>query len=276
MKKILFTLCYCIASFATFAQYEGTITWSMKMEITDPKLKAQMEQANKQMSDPANQAKVKELEEKMNDPQFKAMMEKNPEMKAMIEAQIASMKTGNAGNMFENMMPKSMEIKVKGGNSLSKISGGAFESEVLYLKDKQESYTIDTKNKTYTVHSSAKQEEKPMDVKVTKTEEFATILNYKCRKFIAEATEHGQNMTYFIWATNDIKDLDPKQFSKMKVGRGNSAFLEKVEGVPLKIEGKMQQGLMVMEVTSIKKESIPASVMQIPAGFTEKKGHPGY
>jgi hypothetical protein len=270
-KSTLFLLCSLI-SFLAVAQYEGTITWGLKMEITDPKLKAQMEQANKQMSDPNNQAKMKELEEKMNDPQFKAMMEKNPEMKAMIESQMAAMKNGSGGNLMDNMMPKSMEIKTKDGNSLSKISGGAFESEVLYLKDKQESYTIDRKNKTYTVHTAPKPDDKTSDIKVTKTEEFATILSYKCRKYLAEVPEHGQKVTYFIWATTDIKDLDPKQFSKMRVGKGGSAsFMEKVDGVPLKIEAKMPQGNMTMEVTSLKKEPIPASLMQIPTGFTEKK-----
>jgi hypothetical protein len=65
-------------------QFEGTVTWTMKMEVTDPKLKAEMERGQQRMSDPANQAKMKEMQEKMNDPRMKAMMESNPQMKAQM------------------------------------------------------------------------------------------------------------------------------------------------------------------------------------------------
>ena len=56
----------------------GIIKWSVKTEITDPKMKAQMEEAQKKMSDPATQAQMKQMQEKMNDPQMKAMMDANP------------------------------------------------------------------------------------------------------------------------------------------------------------------------------------------------------
>ena len=51
--------------------FEGTIKWSMKMNITDPKMKAQMEEAERKMKDPATQAQMKQAMEKMNDPRSK-------------------------------------------------------------------------------------------------------------------------------------------------------------------------------------------------------------
>lgn len=269
MKKQLLSSIFALVSIAVSAQFQGTFVWNIKMEITDPKMKAQMEQANKQMNDPANQAKMKELEQKMNDPQFKAMMEQNPEMKAMIEAQLNAMKSGSGGSMMDNMMPKSIETHLKDGNSLSKIIGGAFEGETLYLKAKDETYRIDQKNKTYSVEKKA-EPSKTEEYKVTKTEEFASILKYKCRKYLVEQTDAKQKVTYSLWATTDIKNLDPKQFSKLRMGHSQASFIEKIDGVPLKIQGQMPQGTMTMEVTSLKEETLPSSMFEIPAGFTKK------
>jgi hypothetical protein len=59
MKKILF-LVLTLSVFTGKAQnFEGIITWKITSEITDPQMKAQMEQAQKQMNDPATQAQMK-------------------------------------------------------------------------------------------------------------------------------------------------------------------------------------------------------------------------
>src|SRR5882672_11219105 len=103
----------------------------MKMEITDPKLKTQMAEAQQKMNDPATQAKMKEFQEKLKDPKFKAMMESTPQMKAMME----KMTQGN-GDMMSNMMPKGMIIKMKDGNSLTTMDGGIMAGDFLHTADK--------------------------------------------------------------------------------------------------------------------------------------------
>src|SRR5690349_8843934 len=106
MKNLLILL-ILISATATFGQnFEGTIKWTMKMDITDPAKKAQMEDAQKKMSDPATQAKMKELEAKMKDPQFKAMLESNPQMKAQIEKAMGAVQSGD----MNSLMPKGMVI----------------------------------------------------------------------------------------------------------------------------------------------------------------------
>src|SRR5262249_47645484 len=85
MKKLMMMLLMFATAKVWAQNFEGTIKWSMKMEVTDPELKAKMADGQQKMNDPANQAKMKELQEKMKDPQFKAMMENNPQMKAMME-----------------------------------------------------------------------------------------------------------------------------------------------------------------------------------------------
>lgn len=71
MKIKLLIVFVLLANVVLAQDFEGTIKWSMKMDITDPKLKAQMEEAERKMQDPATQAQMKQAMEKMNDPQFK-------------------------------------------------------------------------------------------------------------------------------------------------------------------------------------------------------------
>src|SRR5690606_9982755 len=125
---------------------------------------------------------------KMNDPEFKKMMESNPQMKAQIE-QMLKMAEGGETN---SLMPKSMVLKIKDNNSVSLMEGGVLGNhEILSLKNKK-SYKIDRKAKTYSVMSTAEDSAKFDNVKITKTNETKTILNYPCTKYIAESTIQGQ------------------------------------------------------------------------------------
>ena len=165
--------------------FEGTVKWSMKMDITDPKMKAEMEKGQKQMDDPARQAEMKEMEEKMNDPQMKAMMEANPQMKAQMENAMKMMKGGG----MNSMMPKGFTVKMKGGNTLT-IMEGSMAQEILHQKDKDQSVRLDRENKTYSVlptySGSGNAKTPPVAPKVTKTAETAKILNYNCVKYLVE------------------------------------------------------------------------------------------
>ncbi|MBC7390054.1 MAG: DUF4412 domain-containing protein [Opitutaceae bacterium] len=271
MKNTFLAILIFLFPLTVQAQFEGTIIWNFKMEITDPKLKAQMELANSKMNSPEMKAQMQALEAKMNDPEMKALLEKNPEMKAMIEKQLEATKSGSGGSMMDNMMPKSMEIHIKNSNSLTKMIGGAFDNETLFLKDKETSYLIDRKNKTYTVLPQSKTS-KTEEYKVTKTTETSTLLGYKCMKYIVETTERGQKIVNNVWATTDIKDLDPKQFSKIRIGQTQrSTFMEKIDGVPLKMIVNIPQGQMNIEIASLKKEPLSPGMFSLPAGFTEKK-----
>lgn len=264
-----------VATQVSAQNFEGTIKWSMKMEITDPALKAKMADGQKKMNDPANQARMKEMQAKMNDPQMKAMMENNPQMKAMME-KMAQGQQGGGNDMMSNMMPKGMIIKIKDGNSLVTMDGGMMAGDVLTQKDKPESIRLDRQNKTYSVMPSGKgpgtemnEGAKPV---VTKTNETTKIIGYNCTKYVVVMTERGQTITNNIWATTEIKDIDMKAFAKHKMGRGQSMFYEGIDGIPLKIESGTKEGNMVMEVTEIKKESLNASDFTIPSDYKETKG----
>jgi hypothetical protein len=270
MKKLIFVI-VLLCSANVFAQkFEGTVKWTMKMEITDPKQKAQVEDAQKQMSDPANQAKMKEMQDKMNDPQFKAMMEANPQMKAQMMQMMTAMQGGGG---MASLMPSGFTIKIKDDNALTKVEGGMFASEILYIKAKDQSYTLDRQNKTYSIMNppSTVTEMKEGDVKVTKTNETSKVLNYTCTKYIVEITNNGNKIIQNVWATNEIKDFDLKALSKQKFGK-NKMYLEKIDGVPLKIEMSTKEANIKMEVTEINKESLSTADFTIPADYKEVPG----
>jgi hypothetical protein len=270
MKKLIFAIVLLCSANAFAQKFEGTVKWAMKMEITDPKQKAQMENAQKQMSDPANQAKMKELQDKMNDPQFKAMMEANPQMKAQMQQMMSAMQ--GSGNM-SSLMPSGFTIKIKDDNALTKVEGGMFASEILYIKAKDQSYTLDRQNKTYSIINppSSVNSVKDSDIKVTKTNETGKVLNYNCTKYIVEITNNGNKVVQNVWATNEIKDFDLKALTKQKFGK-YKMYLEKIDGVPLKIEMNTNEASVKMEVTEINKESLSSAEFTIPADYKEVPG----
>jgi hypothetical protein len=277
MKNIIIPILLIVLNFNLKGQnFEGSITWSVTMEITDTELKKKLESSNQQLAEPANQAKLKELQKQLNDPQTKALLDQNPQMKDLIEKQLAALGNSSSAGAINSLTPKSIEIKLKNGNSLVNTIGGIYESEILYLKGTDRTYIIDKKNKTYSPHENKPSSEQA-HFTVTKTDEIITILNYKSRKYIVDANEKGQKLQYFVWTTLDIKDLDGKQFSRIRIGQStNSSFISKVEGVPLKIQVSTKEGKVVLQVINIKKEVLPNDLFMIPAGFTEKKGGYGY
>ncbi len=270
MKKILFVL-LLTATLARGQGFEGVINWKMTMEITDPKVKAQMEEAQKRMNDPAQQAQMNEMAERMNDPQMKAMMEANPQMKAQLEK---AMKMAQGGGDMSSIMPTGYSIKIKNQNSLISMQGGMMaNTDILFLREKNTTYRIDRESKTYSTlpQSTSEDQASKMDVKVTKTSETTKVLGYTCVKYIVDVTtEDGNAMQQFFWTTTAIKDIDFKSMANDRMSNGKQRmYFDKVDGVPLKVEMSMPQGSMTMEVTELKKISLPASDFAIPAGFKE-------
>ena len=269
MKKVVLALVLILVVMTGRSQsFEGIMHWSMKMDITDPEMKAKAEEAKKKANDPANQARIKEMQAKMNDPQFKAMLESNPQMKAQVETLMKSMVAGD----MSSMMPTGVTIKLKGGNSLISIQGGMMDkNDALYLADKDQTYAINNPAKSYMVmkkNTTTTPHEKP---KITKTSETAKIMGYNCTKYLIEQNgPDGNSMKINYWTTTEIKDIDMKSLAKQQMGNQSLIYAD-VEGVPVKIEMAMPQGLMVMEMTDIKKESLPASDFTVPAGYTETK-----
>lgn len=271
MKKILFfVFVNLLVTFTKAQNFEGIITWKITSEITDPKAKAQMDEAQQKMKDPETQAQMKEMQEKMNDPQVKAMMDANPQMKAQMEA---ALKMAQGGGDMSAMMPTGYTIKMKNQNVLSTTEGGMMAMEMLYLNDKKTTYKIDRQAKTYSplpAQDPTQDPAKKADIKVTNTSETVKVLDYTCTKYIVESTTKGHTMQQVFWTTTAIKDFDFKSMAHQRMGNSQqSLFYEQIDGVPLKIEMVMPQGKMVMEVTELKKQSLSGADFAIPGGYKE-------
>lgn len=268
MKRLITCLLVTLAWGATAQNFEGIAKFTVKADITDPAMKAKMEAAQKQMSDPAQQAKMKEMEARMNDPQMKAMMDANPQMKAQMEGMMKMSQSGDVSSMI----PKGMTVEIKNQNTLTKMEGGMMPMDILYLKDKNQSVSLNRENKTYTILSSASttpaQTSKP---KVTKTNQTARILTYTCTKYIVEMTEAGKTMTNNVWATTEIKDFNLNHLSNQRIG-SQGLYLEGIEGVPLKMEMTTPEMKMTMEAIEVKRQPLPASDFTIPSDYKEVKG----
>jgi hypothetical protein len=269
MKKLL-TILFLFSTLLVQAQnFEGIVRWSMKSEITDPKMKAQMEEGIKQMNDPANQAKMKQMMDQMNNPQMKAMMDANPQMKEQMESAMKMMQGGN----MASLLPTGFILKVKGMNSVTIMEGGMAPMEILHLYDQNKSYELNRAKKTYrTMSIEVPENETKETVKVSKTTEKMKVLNHTCTKYIATIIRNEKSVDQIFWTTTEISDFDMKKFMKHKVGdTKQSIFYEGIEGVPLRIEMITSEAKMIMEAQEIKRQSLSASDFAIPSDFTETK-----
>lgn len=208
----------------------------------------------------------KDLQEKMNDPKMKEAMEKNPQLKAQMEAMMNSQNGGG----LNSMMPSEMLVRIKGEKTLTKMTGGMMDGmEILYDGTAGKSYTIDQANKTYSEMSGGDMHaNQGPDPTVTKTDETTTILGYTCTRYDVTYSEHGNSVTQHIWATKDIPGVDIKALAQQHMGSGPN-FMEKIDGVPLKIEMSSPQMSMTMEATELKKEAQNAADFTIPSDFKQ-------
>ncbi|MBO9700560.1 MAG: DUF4412 domain-containing protein [Sporocytophaga sp.] len=277
MKKELLLILFIFIAGTTFSQnFEGTIKWAMKIDLKN----AQLKDANKgNGSAPQMDVEIKKLEDQMNEPEFKKQMEANPQLKSLMEENLNRLKSMQAasGAGAGSFMPTSVLIKIKDGNNLIKMEGGMSDmmGEILYIKDKDQSYSIRRKNKTYSVLPKAPEsKEKEPVVKVTKTSETVKIIGYTCTKYIIQVTDHGKTINQAAWTTKEIKDFDPNALSKMNSSGSKEAkfYLSGVEGVPLKIESDNGEMKMVMEVTELKKTPLDGSLFLIPSDYKLVKG----
>ena len=284
MKRLRHLVLFALTCLAVnAADFEGTLRWSFNIEITDPAMKKQLAEAEKQLADPKMQAQLKEAQAAMADPQMQAMLAQNPQMKAMLEQQMSVVgKTPTAGgNPLANMFPKAVVLQTKGGKSLSVTEGGPMPIEVLNLPSEPATYLLDRKARTVTKLHADKQPAAATKTayKVTKTAETAQILGYACTKYVVETTEPsgGEVARYLVWASTAVAGLDTGALAKVRFSQqgGDNAFLREIAGVPLKMEITTPQARVTMQAASIKAEPLADSLFTVPSGFTTRTQQTG-
>ena len=240
-----------IVSVGAEAQYfEGTMTWTTKSDIKmSAEQKKQMEESRKAM------------EKQLNHPAFKKQMEQNPQLKEMMEKQLRTMEnmSGEGGG---GILPEKMVTMTKGKNTKTIMS----ETDViLYQGNAGKTFSLNPVKKTYHELPASNTGDEGTKLNVVKTTETAVINGYKCKKYII-TSDRSTEMTQFLWATTDIKDIDPAVFQRSGNSKQNWYFKE-VEGFPVKMEIKTPQGNISMELTEMKRTKLSDSDFQIPSDY---------
>lgn len=274
MKLSIGLLALVFAAAMPAQDFEGTIIWKMQAEIADPAMRSELQSAQAQRGSPETRARMKAAQAALQSPEVQAMMAQNPQMKAMLEQQMGALKGPAAGEgegALGGMFPRGLTLKAKGARSLVTIDGGMFPREILTQSDTGATYQIDRAGKSY---RRLPPDRAPAGAapahKITRTGERAKILGYNCVRYLVEDTAEPEQGTYTIWVTKDIKGLDPKRLKNLRVGRDQgSNFMDQLDGVPMKMEISMPQARLVMEVSAIRPESLPAALFELPAGFTD-------
>lgn len=279
-KFVFLLLVFNIVSWSITAQsFEGLIQWTCEAALTDPRLQKKVEEGAEKLNNPETQKALTQLKEKMNDPEFKKIMDQNPAIREQMEMVLDQMSGApqSQGAGLNSFLPTGMTIKIKDGNSLIKMTGGmaAMMGEILNLKDKGETYRIYRENKTYTKipEKTDGVDKKTAAMKVTKTEEFASILGHQARKYIVEKSNKKGKTVYNIWATTELSEFDPKMMSRMKLGKDQEDFWSKdIEGFPLRIQVINDEINMTMQVSEISKQTLNPADFSIPAGYKLVEG----
>lgn len=236
MKKIIvfgFLLCASLSN--TFAQgFEGILKWKMDLNVEG--------------------------------------MLKSPEVKKVLQQMGGEQAaTPEMIQMMKMMMPTGFDIKIKDGNTLLAVKGGMAASmgEILYRKDKKQSYNLDRAKATYSLMKNEKNAANSDKVKVTKTNATAVVAGYKCVQYKVETSVDNQPYTQFIWTTKEIKGIEKDLLKQLSAGQNNGAiFYEGMEGVPMKVAvGEM--GLTI-EVAEVIKSKLDANEFVIPSHFKEE------
>jgi hypothetical protein len=263
MKKLLLVLLICAAGDIVAQEFEGSITWAIKMEFSDPLKKQQMEDTHKRINDPLNRAKLTEMEGRMNETKARGGAERNPKVRKELDESTAAMQGAS-------MFPTGLTVSVKNGSSVSKVDGVFPEHEILYQKENDQRYTVNRKMKQFSTLPKRERRNAKSDslATVTKTNEVAKIQGYNCTKYIVEKMEGGLTSTQEIWATTEITGFDVNSIARLSVARVQWN-LKRIEGVPLKLVGKNRDGVFSMEATEVKQAPQNAEQFKIPGDFRE-------
>lgn len=244
MKKnhfVLAALLIVMSVMSAVAQkFEGTIRWKLNYDMAtflkSPAMKESMQQASQMFGG--------------------ADVNNNPQIVQMIQG----------------MLPQGFDMKIKEGNTLLKVKGGMQAmmggGDVLYRKDKKQSYVVDYTQKMYTeIKDDA--DEKVSKPKITKTSETATVAGHKCTKYVVETSVEGTKFAQHIWTTTDIKDIDKDIIKQMNAGQDKAAiFFDGMQGVPLKVA--IPEMGIGMEVTDLVREKLNSTDFVIPSDFRKR------
>lgn len=269
MKKLTLTFLIIFSIHISFSQgFEGEISW--KIQLNTPTSIETSQNTNQEIE------KTREdLMKQLSSPEIS----NNPQLKVMVEKMLTQMPNTNESdkaNVMDFMLPKSMIIKIKNGNTLVAVEGAmaGMLGEMLTLKGKTETFAINHSKKSYSIlpTNNQKQTNEP-PFEVTKTNETLKILNYICTKYKISNTNPKANETRFVYATTQIKDIDLGFIKNLKANDDDkfSAAIAKIDGFPLRMEMISSEMNILMQCTKIEAKELKSIDFILPANYKKIK-----
>lgn len=280
MSRFPFTLFLVLLALisrgARAADFEGVVQWTFQVEVTDPAMREQLAEQQRQLADPAQR---EELRAMIASPQMQAVMAHNPQMKTAMETQLRLAEEAAAGNgtddLMSGLMPRGMTLRAKAGRTNLRIEGGALPMEIISREDPVEATLVDRPARTFSripaVAETPPDAPEQADHVVIPTGATQVILGHTCRQYLVETTQDGKKLVGSIWATADVPGLDASILARARIGGGDEdAYLNEIPGLPLQMELSTPQMRIVVEAVGLRPGSVAETVFTIPPGFTEK------
>jgi len=187
---------------------------------------------------------------------------------------------GKAGIRSEVEMGMPAAAKAGGAKGMPGMPASMKRFTVQRRAEPNKVFVLDEERKTYMVVDTAEVRE---GLKGAPTETFTvrklgkdTVAGFACEKVVATGSQSGEAE---LCVTAEIAPEWAR--GAVEQGRGGGALLAALRqaglpGFPVRWSRQDGEGgKITMELTSAKRQSIPASTFEIPAGYQESKGMPG-
>jgi len=175
--------------------------------------------------------------------------------------------------MYQSMVPESLELYLKDVNSLMKLTGGMSQGligDILYKAKEKTIYSLNRNAKTATkTPLSSLYESGDRQFKAEKTTETSTILGYRCSKYRIVDKEEGTET--WVWSTpisNASASLMVYFLESM-----TEYHISNVHGLPLKIEFKGKEFDLTIVAKKAEKKALASSLFVVPKDYTITLGN---
>lgn len=182
---------------------------------------------------------------------------------------------GENAEMMQAMMPQKMVVKYGKKHMMTYMEGGMMAGmmgKIVVDTESGESFVIkDDEKAVYMMKKEdLEQAEQPKVNNSIEEGETKDILGYTCKKYKLSATQNGQEVTQYIWATEELKAPDLRTPGMQQMS--NMGLAEHVKGFPMEIEIAMpgMKTTMIMRVSELDDTKISASEFKRPEGYETK------
>lgn len=181
---------------------------------------------------------------------------------------------GDNAEMMKSMMPQSMVIKYGEESMMTEMKGGMMASmmgKIIVNGEAGEAFVVQDAQKSIYVMKLDEQQTEQTNIKeVTKMDEQKEILGYDCQRYKVIATQNGQEMTQYMWVTEELKAPEIKAPGLQQMG--GAMANGKIPGFPMSTEVSIpgMNATMIMTVSDLNFDKVPASAFDRPKGYEVK------